>query len=477
MNFSHLRAAILLVLVLPMVGPKPAAAYSLLTHEQLIDLTWDNSIVPLLLSHYPGLTQAQLDEARAYAYGGCVIQDIGYYPAGDQSFSDLTHYVRSGDFVVNLLRNAKNADELAFAVGALSHYVGDSIGHSVATNLAVPAEFPRLRQKYGDTVNYAEGKHQHVQVEFAFDISEISHHHMAPLPYLRHIGLKVPVKQLALAYYQTYGVNDEFSGRRRHFNVREYRFAVRTFIPRVAFAVTVLHRRHEPPEPNTPEAAEIAAEITAVSARDNWPHYRRNPGVMTYVLAGVVFVLPKVGPLKLVAVKGPTPATDAEYNHSIAESLTVLRRDLVRFTPPSARRARAGIVAAIHTQPAPMSPSGTAGNSVVKRLSADNLHPLPNLDLDTGNPVRPGGYPLTDSTYAALLHRLSRQPLQPIPPGIKRNILAYYSNPEAPIKTQQDPEKWAQVQADLTTLAKMSTSTEPQPYPTYAEDAVAGAAQ
>ena len=136
---------------------RPASAYSLLTHEQLIDLTWKESIVPLLLSRYPALTPAQLDEARAYAYGGCVIQDIGYYPFGDMSFSNLTHYVRSGDFVVNLFRNAQNANELAFAVGALSHYVGDSIGHSQATNLAVPIEFPKLRAKYGPTVNYAEG--------------------------------------------------------------------------------------------------------------------------------------------------------------------------------------------------------------------------------------------------------------------------------------------------------------------------------
>jgi hypothetical protein len=475
MNLRHLRAAILLVLVLPMAVPKPAAAYSLLTHEQLIDLTWDDSIVPLLLSRYPGLTQAQLDDARAYAYGGCIIQDIGYYPAGDQSFSDLTHYVRSGDFVVNLLRNAKNADELAFAIGALSHYVGDSIGHSVATNLAVPTEFPKLRQKYGDAVSYAEGKHQHVQVEFAFDISEISHHHMAPLHYLRHIGLKVPVKQLALAYYQTYGVNDEFSGRRRRFNVRAYRFAVRTFIPRIAFAVTVLHRRHEPPEPDDPEAAEIDKEIAAVSVADNWPHYRHNAGVMTYVLAGLVFVLPKVGPLKLVAVKGPTPTTDAEYVHSVAASVVVLRGHLARFTPPSARRPHAATINPVQRRLPVVNSPETAGNAVVKRVSADSAHPLPNLDLDTGIAVRPGGYPLTDSTYAKLLHRLTRQPSQPIPPGIKRDILIYYVAPEAPITTKRDPENWAQVQADLATLAKMPTSTELQPYPTYAEDADAGA--
>ena len=184
------RFRAILFLALALFWGFEACAYSLLTHEQLIDLTWKDSIVPLLLSRYPSLTPAQLDQARAYAYGGCVIQDIGYYPFGDVNYSDLTHYVRSGDFVVNLFRNATNANELAFAVGALSHYIGDSVGHSMATNLAVPVEFPKLRAKYGPQVNYAEGQRQHVQTEFAFDINEIAHHRMAPVHYLRHIGLE-----------------------------------------------------------------------------------------------------------------------------------------------------------------------------------------------------------------------------------------------------------------------------------------------
>jgi hypothetical protein len=114
------RAPWLVLLCLFCAG-RPADAYSLLTHEQLIDLTWQSSIVPLLRSRYPGITPEALEQARAYAYAGCVIQDIGYYPFGEAFYSDLTHYVRSGDFVVFLFREAKNAKELAFAVGALSH--------------------------------------------------------------------------------------------------------------------------------------------------------------------------------------------------------------------------------------------------------------------------------------------------------------------------------------------------------------------
>ncbi len=453
--------ATLLMLALLLAARRPASAYSLQTHEQLIDLAWKNSIVPLLLSRYPNLTPQQLDEARAYAYGGCVIQDIGYYPFGDESFSNLTHYVRTGDFVVNLFRNAQSADELAFAIGALSHYVGDNIGHSQATNLAVPIEFPKLAARYGPQVNYAEGEHQHVQTEFAFDINEIAHRRFAPFHYLRHIGLQVPIKQLALAYYQTYGLTENFSATRgRRFNVRAYRFATRSFIPRIAYAVTLLHRKHEPADPDTPEAIEIRKEAAEIAAENDWQLYRRKAGIGTYTLAGIIFILPKFGALKLVAVKGPTADTEADYIHSVASSNATMHLMLARFTPPSP--------GSIPAPPTHIPASGT--NDL---LSKDPRHPLPNRDLDTGRVVQPGGYSLTDATYADLLHRITRQPDQPIPPGIKQDIETYYANPDLPITTKNNPAAWNQVQADLATLNKMTTSTEPEPYPTYGDDAAA----
>jgi len=460
-----------------------AHAYSLLTHEQLIDLTWKDSIVPLLLSRYPNLTPAQLEQARAYAYGGCVIQDIGYYPFGDVSYSNLTHYVRSGDFVVNLFRNATNADELAFAVGALSHYIGDSVGHSSAVNLAVGVEFPKLRAKYGPEVNYAEGEHQHVQTEFAFDINEIAHHRLAPVHYLRHIGLQVPLKQLALAFYQTYGLQEDFTGKRgRRINVTDYRFAVRAFIPRIAYAVTLLHRSHEPADPDTPDAREIQAESAQVATENDWQAYRRKAGIGTYALAGLLFVLPKVGPLKLVAVKGPTQATEADYLHSVVLSTAALRRALAGFTPPassntaSAASAAAAVPAQVaqaqalpvHPVSEPLHPA-TQGpsQSPVGIQSPDPRHPLPNRDLDTGRVIQPSGYSLTDETYARLLHLLTRQPTLPIPPGIKEDIQAYYADLTLPFATKKNPTQWAQVQADLATLVAMPTSVRPDPYPTY----------
>ena len=412
-----------LVLCLLLICP-PARAYSLLTHEQLIDLTWQSSIVPLIRSRYPSVNDKQLEEARSYAYAGCVVQDIGYYPFGDEFYSNLTHYVRTGDFVVHLYRAAKNPNELAFAIGALSHYIGDNIGHAQATNRAVPVEFPKLAAKYGSVVSYGEGEHAHVQTEFAFDINEIAHRRFAPARYLRHVGLNLSTEQLATAFYDTYGLSEDFSRARfRRVNVSGFRFAVRSFIPRIAYAVTLLQRRHMPPDSGSPDQQKLTAEVAQVAAENNWAHYRRKPGIGTYSLAGLIFILPKVGPLKLVAVKGPTSATEEEYVRSVNQSVDALKATLERFGKPH--------------------------------------QTLPNRDLDTGAPTRPGGYRLADETYAKLLHRLVADPKHTVPPGLKADIEGFYANPAAPIRTRKDPQKWAQVQAGLETLKTMPVSDQP----------------
>jgi hypothetical protein len=472
----RLRLHVAFALFVCLLGLAPSAhGYSVLTHEQLIDLTWESSIVPLLLSRYPTLTPAELEHARAYAYGGCVIQDIGYYPFGDKNFSNLTHYVRSGDFVVNLFRNAGNADELAFAIGALSHYIGDTVGHSQAVNVAVPVEFPKLRKRYGSTVSYAEGEHQHVQTEFAFDIDEIAQHRFAPVNYLRHVGLEVSTKQLALAFYQTYGLQEDFTQTHHHrVNVGTYRWAVHRFIPRIAYSTTLLHRHDEPADiTSDPDVQRLIREVTAVEQENHWADYRKHAGLLTYTLAGVLFILPKFGPIKLVAVKGPTPQTELDYVHSVIHSTDALNHALRRFTPPPTTRTTAAQAAAadVNSLPPPSNPlpAKPGAAQAVPRDSSDPNHPLLNRDLDTGDPVRPAGYPLTDQTYAYLLHHLAATPTTPIPPGIKSDILAYYADLSLPFDTKKDPAAWAAVQKDLDTLRSMPTNPYPAPYPTYGD--------
>jgi hypothetical protein len=153
--FGTLRSLIIGVL-LALFSPTVCTGYSVLTHEAIIDATWKDSIEPLLLCRFPGATPEELLQARAYAYGGSLIQDMGYYPFGSKFFSDLTHYVRSGDFVVALIEESQNLNEYAFALGALSHYAADTSGHQNATNLAVAIMYPKLARRYGSSVTYED---------------------------------------------------------------------------------------------------------------------------------------------------------------------------------------------------------------------------------------------------------------------------------------------------------------------------------
>jgi Zinc dependent phospholipase C len=414
----------MLVCAALLLFPRAGAGYSVQTHEQLIDLAWQGSIRPFLLARYPGMSEAQLREAHAYAYGGSAMQDLGYYPFGKQFFSDLTHYVRTGDFVCALLQNAKTPDELAFAVGALSHYVGDSIGHADAINRAVPIEFPKLARRYGPAVPYDAGKHQHVRTEFAFDINQISKDRFAPSAYLEHVGLNVSGELMARAFYDTYGLNlSALLGKRRPAMVRSYRSAVRRFLPRIAYAEVVLHRHQMPMDRPGPAVDRLERELKQAEVDNGWARYQRRPGPGTYLLAGVIVIVPKIGTFSDLAIKGPTEETEEWYVESLLRSVDALRRDLKEFE------------------------------------QTEDL--LPNRDLDTGAKVRPGGYRLTDDTYASFLERVTKQ--KAVPLGLQQDILDYYADPSAPIATKRRPKQWARVQAELTVLRGMPTTAPNSP--------------
>lgn len=442
------RCSVLIVLLC--LGPlHPAGAYSVLTHEQLIDLSWRSAIAPLLLSRFPNLTPEELRRAHSFAYGGCVIQDAGYYPFGNGFFSDLTHYVRSGDFVRSLFRNARNADELAFAIGALSHYVGDSIGHSVAVNRAVALEFPKLAARFGPSVSYAESKDAHGRVEFAFDINQIVKERLPPSAYLHYIGFRVPRAQLAAAFAETYGLPVQgILGLYRE-ALPSYRFGARSFIPAFAYAEAFLHRHDFPAEEPGPELEEYQENMNRLHPESDWHRYRKKPGLRTHLLAGLIAVLPKIGPISILAIKGPTLETEKMYLQSVNRSVATLSGLLDDLSKPE-------LPASAAQSEEPQFPA-TSDRTGLRKVPAAVL--LPNRDLDTGMRVRPGGYPLTDKTYAKLLNRLAETPAAPIPAGLKEDILQYYADPDAPIVTRKNRKKWAAVQRELRIL--MSAPTIP----------------
>ena len=196
-----------LALLLSFGWPAQTSAYAVLSHEAIIDSAWDTNIRPLLLKRFPNATPGQLKEAHGYAYGGAIIQDMGYYPHGSKLLSDLTHYVRSGDFVLALLRDSKDLDGYAFALGALSHYSSDNAGHSIGVNLAVPILYPKLGRKYGNTVTYEQDPLAHVKTEFGFDVLEVAQGRYAPDAYHDFIGFDVSAPLLEQAFQETYGLD------------------------------------------------------------------------------------------------------------------------------------------------------------------------------------------------------------------------------------------------------------------------------
>ena len=409
--------AIFLVAIL--FGAVNSAAYSVLTHQELIDLAWNDSIRPLLLARFPNATEEQLREAHAYAYGGSAIQDMGYYPFGKQFFSNLTHYVRSGDFVGWLLANAQTIDEYAFAIGALSHYVGDSIGHSEAVNPSTAVEFPKLERRFGSMVTYDESPHGHIRTEFAFDIGELSDGTFAPPDYLRFIGLKVPRKFLERAFRNTYGFDIHELLGRAHPALRSYRTSVRVFIPAFAEAEVVLHRHQFPAHAADRPYRILADRIARTNYERHWRHTYKGPGFKAHLLAVLVFIIPKIGAASDLAIKIPTPETEDWYlrsvNHAVEEFHDMLDKLL--------KDGKASLA-------------------------------LANIDLDTGNRVKLEDYPLADQTYAQLLERITSEPNRPIPENLRENILEYYAS------SASDPDLSKRLSQRLEILLKMTISDD-----------------
>jgi hypothetical protein len=391
-----------------------------LTHQAIIDLSWNDAIRPLLLSRYPHTTAAELRMAHAFAYGGCAIQDAGYYPFSRQFFSNLTHYVRTGDFVESLLRNARDVNEYAFALGALSHYVGDSVGHADAINSATAIEYPKLAKKYGPVVTYENAPGAYVATEFSFDVDQLSRRRFAPGAYDHFVGLRVPRRLLEQSFYETYGLSlTGVMGKTGRAAILSYRSSVRFFIPVFAKAEVVVHR-NDFPRDDPPAFRTVEPYLQQAPYLQDWAHAYREPDFGEHVLALVIRILPPIGPVEYLKIRGPQTETEQQYYSSLSRTLTLYERrlDMLRLMPAM--------------------PLG-----------------LPNRDLDTGDWTKPGAYALTDQTYARLLHEITKSQKYTVPPGLKQDILDYYAVPDAPITTKRNRKQWERVQADLARLREM----------------------
>ncbi len=407
-----LARTLALVLIVLMFGVH-SSAYSVLTHEEIVDLLWTDQIRPLLLKRCPELTEQQITEAHAYAYGGAVIQDLGYYPFGSREFSDLVHYVRSGDFVRELLIESEDVNEYAFALGALSHYASDIAGHP-AVNQAVAIEYPRLRAKYGKSVRYAQDKTAHLRTEFGFDTAQVAKNRYASQQYHDFIGFQVSKSLLERVFPVVYGMQLKEVLTHEDMAVGSYRFAVSRMIPEMTQVALQTHKKDFMRE--TPDFAKkkFLYRLSRSDYEKQWGKNYVKPGAGTRILSTLLRYMPKIGPFKGLAFNTPTPQTEDLYFKSINTTVEQYR-------------------------------------AFLEEVRSDTLV-LPNCDLDSGQPTKPAEYSLSDDAYVKLLAQLSKGKFALTSPELRDNILQFYSDASPAIDTKRDAVRWHSVLISLQQL-------------------------
>jgi hypothetical protein len=414
-------AAVALLAVFILVPSCPSPAYSVLTHEQIVDSLWDSDITKILLARFPGATADDLRVAHAYAYGGCLIQDMGYYPNGNKLFSDLVHYVRSGDFVSELIRDSQNINELAFSIGALAHYASDTTGHP-AVNEAVSLTFPKLRAQYGEDVTYANDPKAHVRTEFGFDVVEVAQHHYTSQAYHDFIGFEVAQPLLDRAFLETYGIplKEVLPDEARA--IQSYRHALSVWIPRLTEVALITKKEELKAVPNF-DPKKFRYILRRAEYEREWGKNYAKPGFGAKFLAVIVKILPKIGPLATLDIKVPNAQTEKLYVKSVEHTVAVYHELLMQVAAP---------------------PTG-----------------LDDRNLDTGRPTRPAEYSLTDRAYANLLKQLAKDDYAQVSPALQANLLDFYKDLDRPIETKRHKDDWNEVLRDLDALKKHAGSAVP----------------
>jgi len=410
------RALACLLVVLMCSGG--SSAYSVLTHEEIVDLLWADEIRPLLLKRFPGLSEDQIKEAHSYAYGGAVIQDLGYYPFSSVEFSNLVHYVRSGDFVRELLVESADVNEYAFALGALAHYTSDITGHSMAVNQAVAIEYPRLRAKFGKSVTYAEDRTAHLKTEFGFDMIQVAKNRYASQQYHDFIGFKVSKPLLERVFPVVYGLELKDVLVHEDVAIGSYRFFVSRMIPEMTQVALQTHKKDMMREHPDFAKKQFLYRLSRSDYEKEWGKDYTKPGFGTRILSTLLRYMPKIGPFKGLGFKNPTPQTEDLYFKSINLTVDQYRTSL--------------------------------------RAVGTNSLLLPNCDLDSGRATKAAEYSLTDDTYAKLLAQLSDRKFDRTSPELRDDILQFYSDLSAPIETKKDPVRWQGVLAALEQLKSAS---------------------
>jgi zinc dependent phospholipase C len=414
----YLLAVAYLLLILPI-----SHAYSVLSHEQVIDLVWKDNLQPMILHRFPAATEDDLKRAHAFAYGGSLVQDMGYYPFGNTYFSDLTHYVRSGDFVENLLKEATTVEEYAFALGALAHYSSDNKGHPTI-NRAVALEFPNLRKKYGNEVTYDENPKAHIRTEFGFDVTQVAKNRYTSDRYHDFIGFEISKPVLERAFQDTYGIPLSDVIANEDLAIGTFRRAISKMLPEMTRVALLARKKELVAETPNFNARKFRYYLSRTNYQREWGKGYRRPGFGTRVLAFFLKFVPKVGPFKALDFKIPSQKTEDLYIASMNLTIEDYKK-------------------------------------LLKDSQSKDLH-LPNTDFDTGRITRAGEYRLTDNSYGHLLDDLAKANFVQLSPQLQQEMLFFYRDPAAPLSTKRNQVAWTRIQNELQRLKAVVPSNAPQ---------------
>jgi len=354
---------------------------------------WDDTLLKLLQRKFPKATPEELKAAHAFAYGGCIIQDMGYYPFGSRFFTDLTHYVRSGDFVEAMLRNAQNINEYAFALGSLAHYAADNNGHRIAINHAVPLLYPKLKRKFGNEVAYEDDPGAHLKTEFGIDVLQVARGRYVSDRFRQFIGFEVSKPLLERAFLDTYGLElDDVFGN-VDLAIGSYRRSVSSIIPKMTRVAWELKK--DDIEKTIPGITreKFLYNLSRASFEKEWGKNYKEPGFGTKVIAFLVRVVPKIGPFRVLQFRTPTPEVEKLYLESVNATLASYRQLLA--------------------------------------AEAAGRRDLINHNLDLGKSIQFGSYKMADETYGKLLEKLSKQKSASVPADLQANILGFYKTSQS----------------------------------------------
>ena len=391
----HARQTLAFVLLVMLILTAPTAgAYSVLSHEETVDMAWSHHIVPLLLKRYPNATPDELRVAHSYAYGGCIIQDLGYYPFGSKEFSDMLHYVRTAEFTNNLLKDADNLNEYAFALGALAHYRGDTLGHP-AIGVATAREYPDLAMRFGPFVSYYDSPKAHIRTEYGFDVVQVAQGHYVKDDYNNFIGFNVATPVLERAFKDTYGVDMKTVLKHEGLAINTYRYSVSTVIPEMTRAAVLHYSKQIQQQVPNFDRSQFVYRVNRADYEHEWGKEYHKPGLGAHLIEFIIKILPKRGPFSALKLQMPSGADQKLYLHSMQTAVDSYEKDVDQLKAPA------------------------AGGGTL---------PLKDLDFDTGKPTALGEYPLADTTYAKLLNAVTHDKNAQVPSDVRASLLGYYAN-------------------------------------------------